>query len=268
MHAAARHLLLTQTAVTQRLQVLEAELGASLFLRSRRGMTLTESGEALARYCRLALDLEGETLAAMKAGSGPIVARVAIEGPSSILRARIIPALAPLLREMPQLVFQFRMSDTASGVSALKRGDADLVVLKREDVVEEFASRLLKPEKYVLVGPVAWAKRSLREIVANERIIDFDTTDMMTYRWLEKQGVRDLALGERHFVNNTDALASMVSMGAGYSVLALDFAKGLIERGEACILGGGKTFDFEIALAWFERKHPTAYWRKILAQIK
>ena len=47
VHGAARKLGLTQTAITQRLKVLETELKVSLFTRTRRGMEITpEIGRA------------------------------------------------------------------------------------------------------------------------------------------------------------------------------------------------------------------------------
>src|SRR3989338_2979815 len=65
VHGAAHDLHLTQTAVTQRIRVIEKELGTTLFLRSRKGMKLTQEGEALLRYCKGAEDLEGEVLSQM-----------------------------------------------------------------------------------------------------------------------------------------------------------------------------------------------------------
>ena len=50
IHAAAIDLGLTQAAITKRIQALEAEIGVNLFLRSRRGMALTEEGTALLQY--------------------------------------------------------------------------------------------------------------------------------------------------------------------------------------------------------------------------
>ena len=44
VHGAAQDLKITQTGVTQRIRVIERELGTTLFLRSRRGMTLTQEG--------------------------------------------------------------------------------------------------------------------------------------------------------------------------------------------------------------------------------
>src|ERR671931_1632233 len=52
---AAEALFVTQPALTARLQALEAELGTRLFLRSRRGMELTDAGRAFLPYAERAL---------------------------------------------------------------------------------------------------------------------------------------------------------------------------------------------------------------------
>jgi DNA-binding transcriptional LysR family regulator len=54
--SAAKKLHLTQTAVTQRIKALEAELNLSLFLRSKNGMKLTAEGEILFRSCIVILE--------------------------------------------------------------------------------------------------------------------------------------------------------------------------------------------------------------------
>lgn len=63
VHGAAKTLGLTQTGVTQRIRTLEGSLGTTLFVRSRRGMLMTNEGEALLRYCLASRDLEGPVLA-------------------------------------------------------------------------------------------------------------------------------------------------------------------------------------------------------------
>lgn len=55
IHAAARHLHLSQPAVSARIRELEATLEAKLFERSRQRVTLTETGTAALRYADQAL---------------------------------------------------------------------------------------------------------------------------------------------------------------------------------------------------------------------
>ena len=52
---AAEALHLTQPALTARLQTLEADLGIDLFVRSRRGMALTDAGRVLLPYAQRAI---------------------------------------------------------------------------------------------------------------------------------------------------------------------------------------------------------------------
>lgn len=153
------------------------------------------------------------------------------------------------------------MSDTISGTGVLKRGEADFAVIASGDVVDELASKRLKAERYILVGPSAWARRDLGDVIARERIIDFDPTDQMTLRLLEKYGLRGAARSDRHFANNTDALASLVESGMGYSVLAAEFAAQQIASERLVRLGGSKHYDFGVGLAWYPRRHMPPFFR-------
>src|SRR3989338_7176213 len=85
---AANELHIGQTGVTQRIRNLENELGTTLFLRSRRGMQPTETGQALLRYCESVRSQEGELLSAILGAGATQFQRLAITGPSSVLRSR------------------------------------------------------------------------------------------------------------------------------------------------------------------------------------
>lgn len=63
--AAAEQLLMTQSAVSQHIQALEASLGVSLFKRGRRGVTLTNTGETLHTYAQQILRLVAEAESAV-----------------------------------------------------------------------------------------------------------------------------------------------------------------------------------------------------------
>jgi DNA-binding transcriptional LysR family regulator len=63
---AAASLKLTQPAITQRIQVLERELGVQLFTRSAREVRLTPSGEALIEHARALVLIEDRALAALR----------------------------------------------------------------------------------------------------------------------------------------------------------------------------------------------------------
>lgn len=267
VQSAASEVGITQTGVTQRIRALEAQLEATLFTRSRRGMSLTPEGEALLRYCQSALDLQGETLARIKGGGERFEARVTIQGPTSLMRTRVIPRCLEALKGFPELSMTFKVSDHESGADALRSGAAQFAILRPDEVAREMDSKLLAPERYLLLGPSAWKRRPLKDVVARERIIDFDPTDGTTLSWLKKLKLHPLARPERHFVNNNEALVAMLKLGLGYGVLTREFAEPHLKLGEIADLSPGVSLENRLALAWFPRPRPAGYFEAIIRAV-
>ena len=268
VHAAARLLKLTQTAVSRRILGLEDDLGVSLFLRSRRGMSLTDAGAALLSYCQQVIDLEGETLSQIAGNINASTISLVVQGHSSMMRARIIPAMSHCLQLHPRINIEYRLSDVTNGLSALKRGEADLVILQETDIADEFSSKKLRPERYILVGPSQWSTRNVAEIVQTERIIDFDPSDQITFELLKLSGLRNKARESRYFVNNTDALAAMVEGAFGYTALSADMAAPLIKANRLIRLDPSHHLDFTVAMAWMPRRFMPAYMQAVIRAVK
>lgn len=262
---AAKKIGLTQTGVTQRIRALEKELQVTLFIRSRTGMRLTTEGESLHRYCQSASELEGQLV--FQSGQQEI--KLTISGPSSLMRSRVIPSVSALLKKYPFLRIQFDLMDLQPAIYKLKSGSSQIVLVNKSVVSLEMDSKILKPERYLLVGPASWKKRNIKDILKNEMIIDFDENDNYTFDFLKQYNLSELAQSSRHFVNNTDALSSMISMGVGYSVLAEDLASDLIKRRELIDLMPGKSLDLsDVCLAWYPRPEMPEYFRDILSVLK
>lgn len=267
VHSAAGELNITQTAVTQRIQALEARLSSTLFIRTRRGMMLTPEGEALLHYCQAASELEGQALAKIKGAAIESAIQVCITGPTSIMRSRIIPHCLPVLKRYPNLLAYFNINDIENRVRSLRSGESQFAIIQPQDVTPEMEHKLLKPERYVLVCTPAWKKRKLRDIIQSERIIDYDPSDQMTFHYLKHFGLFDIAHHERHFVNRTESLAMMVTAGLGYGALTAEFSQPYIDRNELIILNSGKIFEYLLSLAWYPRPEPPKYFVDIVRSI-
>lgn len=268
VHAAAARLNITQTAATRRIASLERDLKKSLFLRSRKGMALTESGRGILRYCKQVLEIEGEVLVGPESFPTEAEQRLTIEVPSSLLRTRILTVLSRLRGEYPRLILDIRVDDDAKGVESLKLGRADIVVIPSKEVAREFDSKKLKSEQYILVGPVSWESRKIEEIIRNELIVDFSRDDQMTINYLNHFGLQHLMKEGRHFINNTDALARAVEMGIGYSVLSREFADPLIQQNKLISFHPRKQFEYFLALAWYPRKYIPDFMREFISALK
>jgi DNA-binding transcriptional LysR family regulator len=268
VHGAAKQIGITQTGVTQRIRALESELSSTLFIRSRRGMSLTPEGEALLRYCSSATELEGEALASIQGAAVQRKVEIVITGPTSILNSRIIPQCIPLYNEFDKLFLSYRFDDLDSRIETLRSGAAQFAIVAPEQVVREMDSKRLKPEKYVLVGSPKWKGRSTREIIQKERIIDFDPTDKMSFSYLRKYKLLDRMNPDRIFANQNEALIQLFSQGVGYGVLTLEVAKPWMDSGQLILLNSGGYLENPIALAWYPRPQIPPYLEMLIRAIK
>ena len=111
----------------------------------------------------------------------------------------------------------------------------------------------------MLVCSAQWKSRQLKDIISNERIIDFNATDQITLDYLKKYDVFCYAQRGRYFINQTENLAAMVSEGMGYTVLTKEFAQSYVRSKQLIILNKAQTLDVHHVLAWFDRPQPPPY---------
>ena len=268
VHGAAGELHLTQTGVTQRIRAIEQKLETTLFLRSRKGMKLTQEGEALRRYCQGAEDLEGQTLSQISGvGQGkPIY--VTLIGPTSVMTARVSDLCSPLYMEWPNLYLNFVISDAVDRVNQVRSGKADLAIIPPEQVPNEMDSKLLKPEKYVLVASQKWKGRRLVDILENEKIIDFHENDPTTMNYLKKFSLASKIKKPRLFVNSNEAILKFFASGVGFGTLTQEVAKPHLESETLITLNSGAVMDDPLAMAWYPRPVMPSYFEAVIRAVK
>lgn len=258
---------ITQTGVTQRIRSLEKQLQTTLFIRSRKGMKLTNEGEALLQFVKGSLEIEGMALSKIQKAAKDSITEVYISGPPSILRSRVIPNLLPLKSRFPLLRFRFDLSDTTDNVESLKSGQCDFAVLEPHQVTREMDSKILKAERYCLYGPASWKRRLLPDILKTEPIIAHHASDLMTYNLLSKYKLKSVTQSERHYANSTDAIVLMISRGLGYAALSEDYAATFVKSGELVKLSTQHTYDLKLSLCWYPRANRPDYIQSIIKSL-
>src|SRR4051812_10051047 len=81
---ASKILGITQSALSQRIQNLEQELGTALFVRESSGVRLTDVGQELVRYCKSRESLEEEFLGRLRNPAQGLSGVIRIAGYSTI----------------------------------------------------------------------------------------------------------------------------------------------------------------------------------------
>lgn len=268
VHGAASALHMTQTGITQRIRALEKQLSTTLFTRSRTGMKLTHEGEALRRYCDAAEGLEGQVLGEIFGRMPKAPVSITLAGPTSIVSSRIIPECFSIYQKHPNVLLNFKLDDHENRLELLKKGKAQVVILPPNQVSLELDSKVLKPDRYVLVGTSKWKGRRTVEIVQSERMIDFYEDDDTTIKYLTKFGLIKEARKDRVFANTNYAVISMFKAGIGYGTLTMEIAAPSIERGELMVLNQKQVLEDPQALAWYPRKEMPIYLKDIIGAIR
>ena len=153
---AARQLHMSQPAVSQQLQALEAATGRRLFRRMPRGVEPTPAGRELAEQVGMHLDAVeeawGQWLGRMSTDEDNPMrgATVFLGGPSEFVAGRVLPALAPLLLAGVRL--RVRVGDDALVVQALDAREIDLAVLTSPLDRTGISVEPLAREEFVLVA--------------------------------------------------------------------------------------------------------------------
>lgn len=264
-HAAAKELRITQAAITQRLKALEQGLGITLFLRSRRGMALTEEGKSLLQFHCGSRELEGQFLSRVQ-GKERSEVTLKIVGPTSAISTRVTENVEPLYGKFPFLRLHLQSDDHADRVEMLRRGEADLAVVSPREVPKEMDSKVLRPDRYLLVASYKWKGRALAEILEKERVIDFYESDSTTANFLQQFKLE--ASRARLFVNENEALIRMFIAGIGFGTLTESVAAPHLDSGKLIALNRRQTLEDPLALAWYPRPQKTEYFENLLRAIK
>jgi DNA-binding transcriptional LysR family regulator len=145
--AAARHLGVSQPAVSARLRRLEEQLGLQLFTRSRAGVVPTPTADALALRLGPLID----QLRLALAPDAPVVTgRLLIGGAADVVSARIVPALVPLIRGGLDVEVTTGLADDL--LAALSAGRLDLVVSSVRPTRNDLTATAFVDEEFLLVA--------------------------------------------------------------------------------------------------------------------
>jgi DNA-binding transcriptional LysR family regulator len=127
--AAAEASSLTPSAVSQQLSVLQREAGATLLIRDGRRVILTEAAQVLVTHTeRILEELEAAKaeVAALAGDVGGVVRLGAFPTAAGVL---VPAAIAECRAEHPDLTVALEELETTEGISALKAGHIDVLIL-------------------------------------------------------------------------------------------------------------------------------------------
>jgi LysR family transcriptional regulator, cell division regulator len=215
---AAQHLNTVQSNVTQRVRLLEAELGVPLFHRHSRGVSLTSAGRQLLPYAERIARLMAEAKLAAAESAVPR-GQIIIGALETATAMRLPPVLAAYAAACPEVDIEIATGTSAALLDAVRERRVEVAfVAGPVDHAQLTVLPLLEEELVVVTAP--WLA-SLDEIVAMEplKIVVFRAG--CTYRLhLEALLAARGAVGVRRLEFGTlDGIIGCVGAGIGVTLL-------------------------------------------------
>ncbi len=256
---AAQRLAITQSAVSQRLRALEAQLGQPVVVRSR-PLRLTEAGKVLLRFARQMQALRADVSREL-GGRLASPSRLAIAVNADSLATWVLPALDGLvqagLRE--GLGLELVVDDQDFTHDSLREGAVLGCVSTVAEALQGCRVEALGVMRYVAVASPGFVRSQLPEGLhagnfASTPFLVFNRKDDTQAQWVSQAfGVRAPRLRER-FVPSSEAYVRAAVMGWGVGVAPEIQVRPLVAAGQLALLR--PEVGVEVALYWHQWQFP------------
>lgn len=246
--AAARHLSLTkasaelhvtQSAVSHRIQALEAELGHKLFRRYTRRLELTSEGVTLS--AGLTRGLAEITRALDSLDGRAAVNTINVSVLPSFATRWLVPRLPRFRQQHPEIEVRIAAEEE---LADLRAGRVDLAVrfgtgrypgLHVVRLMSDSIFPVCSPRLLAELGPVAAPRDLARFTLLHDDVAENDSSGTGWRTWLSHFGITDLSLSEGPRFNQAGLTLEAAASGMGIamarkSLVAGDFEAGRLVR--------------------------------------
>lgn len=280
---AAARLGYVQSSVSAQVAALERELGAPLFDRLGRRISLTEPGRAMFGYAGRLLDLAGEAKEAVAdagAGKGEVKGTLAVSAPETLLTYRLPRLLALFHERHPGVRLSVRPSPVGKLVGSTRRaveeGGVDVAfVLDGPVAVSGLSVEPLLDESVVVIAPPGHALASAAAVspgdLSGEAMLLPEAPESgCAYRDQFERQVSSAGAVPRETLEfqSIEAVKRCVAAGMGVSVLPGVAVSAELGDGELAALRWGETFEVLTQVVWHEGRWKSPALKAFLETVR
>lgn len=236
--AAARRLDVGQPAVSKAIAQLEERLQTRLLLRSTRGLTPTEAGQAYYESARRAIAMVDEADGAARGVGADLVGKLRICAAVTFARLHVIPHIKSFLARHPGLEVEVMLDDRQ--IDLLEHGID--VALRMGDLGDSSmtARRIATGRRMVVAAPGYLAAHGTPQVPADlaghEAVVYLtDAGGAATWSFERDSTEVSVTVGGRLRVNAAEGVRAAVCAGVGVAIVsewmfAPELANGTVER--------------------------------------
>ncbi len=219
---AAKQLYISQSAISQRIKLLEENVGQPILIRSQ-PIELTRVGEQLLSHYKKVQQLESELLPELLPDSPIKPMKISLAVNADSLATWFIKAVTPILKKhLIELNLVIELEERT--IDKLRSGEAIGAVTTVKEPLKGYRSFEIGKMNYCLVSSVSFKQKYFNEGVNNISLkmapaISYDHKDDMHVRYISKHF--DISPSEYycHRVRSSEAFVEMAKQGVAYCLL-------------------------------------------------
>lgn len=233
---ASRALGIAQPALGRHVQMLESELGVTLFRRVPKGMRLTDEGEYLKEALEHPLELVNNALHNVRSYAVRVEASLVLGLPPEIAQVLGPSVVQRLRKDLPNLNLKVVEGDSSRLAADLSRGLVDIAILIAVLPVDKVFQAEVVSEQLMLVA-ASGSPIAMRESIAFAELPDFPLIVPGTQASLRTKLGKAALVGEINLnialeIDSTELAKHAVNAGLGYAILPPVAFKAEAERAE------------------------------------
>ncbi len=220
----AEKLLISQPAVTQSIKTLEAELGGQLFIRTPKGVILTNEGEILYNYIsegmRYFLNGTNKFTSLKKLDSG----NINIGATTVISEQYLMPLLKEFHTAYPSININIINDLTDNLIKKLRNGDIDILIMStnNEDSIKDLDITNITKLNDIFVGNINYKDKEIKDILNEDLLLQkYPSVTRTNFNNYLKS--KDLSCTPKMEVVSHSLLTSLVENGFGIGLLTKEF---------------------------------------------
>lgn len=220
----AEKLLISQPAVTQSIKTLEAELGGQLFIRTPKGVVLTEEGQILYNYIsegmRYFINGTNKFNSLKELNTGTI----SIGATTIISEEFLIPYLKDFHKLYTNISINIVNDLTDNLIKKLRNGDIDLLIMStnNEDNIKDLNITSITKLHDIFVGNINYKDKEINDLL-NEDLLLQKYPSVTRINFNNYLKTKQLTCIPKMEVVSHSLLTSLVENGFGIGLLTKEF---------------------------------------------
>ena len=271
---ASRALYISQPALSKAIANLEDQLGCTLFIRSRKGVTLTIEGELLFLGVKEIFSVLSETQNKIVGVKRNKTSELRIGVGRDVFETYLLPRLEKFYNSYPLSQFRIEMLSSQLIADALSDNRLDIGIMTQPMVNELLASkRLFSIRECFITGEkyrhlVEGSARSIYELINYYPLLTLPKTSLTRKRMDQFFLQYGLVAAPIHEIQDTKLITKMVAANFGIGLVTENFIEADLQAGNVYKIPVTETMPIrDVTLAWSRKIPLSDYVKKILEVI-